>query len=481
MFCLPPFDYFTKEMLVIDCAQMSARMVRTGFYPSDLAYNPRSGRAFVPLKNVEDIAVFDCATDSLVARIPTHFYPSALGYSSRENRVYVASASQEYIVVLDGETSEVLGTIPMWFHNDITDGEYGMACYNPELNKMYISTEGAEDIVVIDCAADTVLAVLETLSPPADLCLSPLFGTRLYCGARGRLEVFDGHGDTLITRVRLPGHVRALDYDSRDGEVYASLFFGLNATVAVSCSLNRIAAEIDIGGWDVLYNPIDHKVYLTDDHVHVFDAGADTSIATLDTIGAGWFASCFNDREDKAYFAGDLTSCLLVVNGASDSLIAVIYGQGAIEMCYNRTNNKLYLAQWSRELVVVDGAGDSVLAEFDLEGRPTALAWNPVQNRVYVADYDAGKVVVFRDSLIPGVAEDKAEGGRMKDEPALPTILRGPELKGLDCRVIDALGRDVTDRRERLAPGVYFLKDEGGRLKDEPGSRAAVQKVIVQR
>jgi hypothetical protein len=65
----------------------------------------------------------------------------------------------------------------------------------------------------------------------------------------------------------------------------------------------------------------------------------------------------------------------------------------------------------------------------------------------------------------------------MKDEPALPTILRGPEMKGLGCRVIDALGRDVTDRRDRLAPGVYFLHSSLG----IGHSSLVTTKVIVQR
>jgi hypothetical protein len=76
----------------------------------------------------------------------------------------------------------------------------------------------------------------------------------------------------------------------------------------------------------------------------------------------------------------------------------------------------------------------------------------------------------------PGVnegAELKAEGKRPHK-----SILRGPELARLDCRVIDALGRDVTDRRDRLAPGVYFI-GEGSRRQGFEGSR--VKKVIVQR
>jgi hypothetical protein len=75
-----------------------------------------------------------------------------------------------------------------------------------------------------------------------------------------------------------------------------------------------------------------------------------------------------------------------------------------------------------------------------------------------------------------GGVEEKDEGGGMRAEPGLPSVLRGPELIGYDCRVLDIAGRDVTDRRERLAPGVYFLHSPSG-----IGHASLVTKVIVQR
>ncbi|MBN2537389.1 hypothetical protein JXB37_03830 [candidate division WOR-3 bacterium] len=89
---------------------------------------------------------------------------------------------------------------------------------------------------------------------------------------------------------------------------------------------------------------------------------------------------------------------------------------------------------------------------------------------------DAG-LFLARGVGIVGV-EDGAEGGRLKAEPEFPSVLRGPELLLLDCRVLDIQGRDVTDRRERLAPGVYFI-GEGSRIPGFEGSR--VRKVVVQR
>jgi hypothetical protein len=67
--------------------------------------------------------------------------------------------------------------------------------------------------------------------------------------------------------------------------------------------------------------------------------------------------------------------------------------------------------------------------------------------------------------------EEKAEGGRMRDELRFPTIMRAPDLVRFEGRVFDMTGRDVTDRKRQLTPGVYFLRSENA---------ARTAKVILQ-
>jgi hypothetical protein len=77
------------------------------------------------------------------------------------------------------------------------------------------------------------------------------------------------------------------------------------------------------------------------------------------------------------------------------------------------------------------------------------------------------------DFVIPvvGISEETAGGTPMKAETRMPTVMWAPDLARLEGRVFDMLGREVTDRRERLAPGVYFVR---GRATDH------TSKVVVQ-
>ena len=111
------------------------------------------------------------------------------------------------------------------------------------------------------------------------------------------------------------------------------------------------------------------------------------------------------------------------------------------------------------------------------------------------------QLVTSRDT---STAHDGDDSFRERRERFIVRSMRLEQADGSDCvplledvashtGVISVdFARDATGRRvmelapgpndiRHLAPGVYFLKDEGGRLKDKPGSRMAVQKVVIQR
>lgn len=67
-------------------------------------------------------------------------------------------------------------------------------------------------------------------------------------------------------------------------------------------------------------------------------------------------------------------------------------------------------------------------------------------------------------------AEEGAEGGEMRDELRIPTVMRAPDLARLDGRVFDVHGREVTGRPATLSAGVYFQRSEFG----EPMHRVLV-------
>ena len=63
-------------------------------------------------------------------------------------------------------------------------------------------------------------------------------------------------------------------------------------------------------------------------------------------------------------------------------------------------------------------------------------------------------------SPVTGV-EESAEGGGMRAELRIPTVMRAPDLAQVEGRVFDMTGREVTEQALHLKPGVYFVMLQG--------------------
>jgi len=139
---------------------------------------------------------------------------------------------------------------------------------------------------------------------------------------------------------------------------------------------------------------------------------------------------------------------------------------------YSHESNKVYSANRATyDATVIDGATNGVLRTIDVGAEPVAFCYDPVQNRVYVANHLGSSISVIRDSIPSGVAELRpGEVGQR-----LPTIVRGVMQlpSGADAVLLDVNGRKVMDLPgvlasgesgairhhdiRHLAPGVYFV------------------------
>jgi hypothetical protein len=120
-------------------------------------------------------------------------------------------------------------------------------------------------------------------------------------------------------------------------------------------------------------------------------------------------------------------------------------------------------------VTVIDGATNEVVTTIGVGTAPIALAWNPAQNRVYVANQVSSSISVLRDSM-SGVEEShkpRASSGKLE-----PTVLSGASgVRRLASSVLfDAMGRRVVNPK----PGVYFVRDAQAQAQAQ-----AVRKVII--
>jgi len=150
----------------------------------------------------------------------------------------------------------------------------------------------------------------------------------------------------------------------------------------------------------------------------------------------------------------------------------------------------LVLGEWYSSVRWYENSGtnaDPVLTTFINLVPPdpdSFLNGNPP--RINFADWDGdidrdmitcdyyGSVFLRRNITVVGVEE---EPGSSVARPGLPTVMRAPDLAQLSGRVFDNSGRDVTDQRRSLSPGVYFIQRKWS--SDQVTKWPSVRRLIV--
>ena len=139
-------------------------------------------------------------------------------------------------------------------------------------------------------------------------------------------------------------------------------------------------------------------------------------------------------------------------------------------------------------MTVIDGVTNGAITTIPVGRSPCDFCHNPAQNRVYTANYDGFSISVLRDSM-PGIEE--GFGLQALSSRPVPTVVRSVLLfEQADCEGRTATGEllDVSGRKaldlgpgandvRALAPGVYFVRQASGMMREASG----VIKVVVTR
>ncbi|UCG41833.1 MAG: YncE family protein [candidate division WOR-3 bacterium] len=483
-----------QGIVVIDCSADSiVTELPASEWPFALVYNQLSNTVCCVNKTTDDMTVVDCAGDSVLCRVALGGRPEALCYCAAENKVYVSSRSNGKVYAIDGSTNRLLSEIEVgeWVED---------LCYNPVLNKVYVANKLGNSVSVIDCRADTLKTTIGVGRSPGSLCFSPAGRTKVYVANWGDtfVSIIDCVRDNLIANLRVGGGNPAfVTANTKHSKVYCTCG-GRGRIGIIDAVHDSVIGFVDTGAARVGYSEAVDKWYQCPGRIDVMDAVSDTLLATVRATMLGMKGFCYNYTDDKAYF-GTL-NVVAVLDGRADTLVREIWDPGGgdfiLDLCYDAADNKVYVACEGEDLVaVIDGKSDEVLGSIAVGRSPSALVWNPRDNRVYCANYYSSSVTIIRDSMPGGLT-----GGPEHPRTGLtePSIVKGIMfLPGKeDAVLLDIMGRKVMDLHpgendiRHAAPGIYFVRKEGPRIEPsdgtcedaEQGSKgSSVQKVVLQR
>jgi YVTN family beta-propeller protein len=200
-----------------------------------VAVNPLTHRAYVVNGGKDDfsLSVVDTVARKVIDEIELGQVPTDVAVNTRLNRVYVSNPFQNVIHVIDGATNAKLAPIP------IDAGPQGMAV-DEATGALYVALSvrpgqthpalAALGTVIDDGVAPKVLPRVDLgdpLTQPSDVAIDRESG-RIYVGGLGgggvtpTVTVLDLTTRQEITRIPMPGPVRAIDLNADAGLVLAA-------------------------------------------------------------------------------------------------------------------------------------------------------------------------------------------------------------------------------------------------------------------
>jgi YVTN family beta-propeller protein len=200
-----------------------------------VAVNPLTHRAYVVNGGKDDysLSVVDTVARKVIDEIELGQVPMDVAVNTRLNRVYVSNPFQQVIHVIDGATNAKLAPIP------IDAGPQGMAV-DEATGALYVALSvrpgqthpalAALGTVIDDGVAPQVLPRVDLgdpLTQPSDVAIDREAG-RIYVGGLGgggvtpTVTVLDLTTRQEITRIPMPGPVRAIDVNADAGLVLAA-------------------------------------------------------------------------------------------------------------------------------------------------------------------------------------------------------------------------------------------------------------------
>ncbi len=532
----------SRTVAVIDGAE--DRVIATVYLssrPWRLEFDIDSNRVYCLTDDSPGVATIDARSNRLVDSILLGEGLSAMCFARQARCVYVADPTLSAVAVIASDSSKLrrwtrLGIEPemllvnssgtklyafggVYAYDSVNvsaidpqtcavtkcfelpvSGHPSASSYNSADSKFYYVGNNDHNVAVIDAQRDSVRAYVSVPDSPYGLAYAADVD-KVYVGGGyfdGYVDAIDGRGDTLVASVSIPGGGGVYDvcYNSAHGTVYG---FGSQRAVftVIDCLADTVAGQFSGEAFSgaSLCDPISDKVYMVGDisgAMLVIDGATNAVLARIDN-GSGPDEICLDTADNKVYCSSLSAGSLNAVDVAGDSLIARLFFHDYTRYtAYDPDHNVIYCDHDSGNTNVVslvDGAADSIVGRILLDGYLTEMTAVPQADRVFVADAGNSCLYVIRTSQ---EAVTERPSSRVSRVPSEVTILRGvlfmPEARGekREARgeLLDISGRKVLDLRpgandvRALTPGVYFVREAQAQAQAQVH---AVRKVVVTR
>jgi len=251
-------------------------LVPVGQNPVALAYERPLGLICCGNSGDSTVSIIACNGDSVTATVRLGFAPDLLCPDTVLHRVWCGSYDNG-VAAIDLQAESVSTTLALAALDMEAD---------PARGRVYCATGFDERVVVLDAAADSMIASIPVGGFASDLSLIPT-ANLVYCALRydDSVAAIDGATLQVINVIPVGSMPRTLVYSGRRNRLYC-VNSGSSDITVIDCGTQTPVATVDlpVRPSSVGYDSIGDRVYcfsvLTDD-VAVLDCGRDSVVARV--------------------------------------------------------------------------------------------------------------------------------------------------------------------------------------------------------
>ena len=183
-------------------------------------------------------------------------------------------------------------------------------------------------------------------------------------------------------------------------KIYATDEFS-NTVSVISGTSNSVEGTIIVGSfpYGVAVNPFDSRVYVTNrgtDTVSVIDGSTNTKLHNI-TVQNSPVGVAVNPSSNWIYVTNINSNTVSVIDGITDKVTSnIMVGRIPYGVAANPIDNKVYVTNiGSNSVSVIDGLKNKVTANITVGKNPVGIAVNPISSKVYVTNIQSNTVSVI--------------------------------------------------------------------------------------
>jgi YVTN family beta-propeller protein len=335
-----------------------------GAWVGSLAYSPAARVVYGRSQESYYFFAISCDSSKVISRIYRQM-PMYIAYSTAQNKAYFTqrTGDMDSVIVVDGRTHQYLKGIPLLWAT--------VPVYDSVSDRLYVSCDGENEVGVIDCATDSVIAHIRVGRGPVWMNINSQ-GRKLY------VQNSDGESVSII--------------DLQTNQVIRTIPVG---NVPGSGCYSATAGKYCCG---------------TVGEIWAIDGAGDTVVARIPLRAATAAVLAMTSVESHALvmacgYTGHGDS-VFVIDALRDSVVrALPTDRGPDVLLWSRATDLVYCSRGSCDSVsVIRGDGTRVVEAIPVGHDPFVLAVAPELGRVYLGHLGSEYVYVIRDT-VSGVSE----------------------------------------------------------------------------